>query len=214
MWLNIIILMIINAINCKTSFKNKPVNITYVYIKNRPYEEIVNNTWQYKWGKEQDKPLQGIISRSIHFISRKHCPHFRFVPQQISSIYDMVKSLYNNTYLNDLGLNGKYFIFSPLSMGVKLYHQMQYNPRKFTLQPNFVESKGIVVLQRMKDVDVSHRLLRALRRSDVLLFFIGCLLPIISLFKWIMDRKVKNHEHKNPIKVYIYICIYKYIHLF
>ena len=193
---------IVNTFSNSVASKRQVVNVTYVFVNIPPYEEIINNTWRFECCTEDDKSIRGLISRSINYIARKHCPHFRFYPHQVDTIRDaevlMVESI-NKTQLNEQGIKGEHFIFSPFSMSAYLYHKLQYNPEHVTLH-SFIESEGVVAVQRRADADLTYRILRSIKTSSVVIIFFALTLPTIAVALWVVDRQ-DLEPSQNPIRV-------------
>ena len=167
-----------------------------------PYEEIINNTWRFECCTEDDKPIRGVISRSINYIARKHCPHFKFHPHKVNTVRDanhLMMESKNKFDLNKKGVHGDHFIFAPISMDAYLYYAMQYNPGLVTLH-TFSESEGMITVQRRSDVDLPHRILRAIKTSSVVIIFLALALPTIAVALWVMDRQ-NLKPNCNPIRV-------------
>ena len=188
----------------KVAYGRPNINITYVYMNQPPYEEIINNTWQFECCTKDVKSLFGVISRSINYISAKHCPHFKFHPHRVDSINDVEKIMLkaeNSSVLNRHGFKGEHFIFGPLSMSAHLYYKLQYNPKRVTLQTNFIESPGIITVQRRADVDLTFRILKAIKKSSVIIIFFALCLPTIAVSLWVVDRKSLEPSH-NPFQCF------------
>ena len=185
------------------------VNVTYVFVNIPPYEEIINNTWRFECCTDDEKPIRGVISRSINYIARKHCPYFKFQPHQVNSLREAEELIFmseNKTQLNNKGVKGEHFIFSPMSMSAYMYYKMQYNPDIMTLH-SFVESEGMITVQRLEDADLTHRILRSIKTSSVVIIFLVLALPTIAVAFWVVDRRTldpsKHPVHRVFSKMYL-----------
>ena len=181
--------------------ENNSIEITYVYLNQAPYENITNPEWKFRCCNQTEKSINGIVSRSIHYISNKHCPHFQFTSQQAYSIRELKKYLLASSTeeLQKVGLKGKHFIFGPLSMSAYMYYKMQYNPRLFTWQPNFAKSQGMVTVQRKANVDLTQRILRAIKKSSIIMLFLSLALPTVSVIMWVLDRNWHKPSSQSPV---------------
>ena len=189
--------------SCKDVAKKDLINVTYFHVNIPPYEDIGNEDWLFQCCGHtyENKTLNGIISRSIHYISRKHCPQFRFQPIKVDSLDHMMDLMWNDTRLYKQDINSDYFIFGPVPWNTKLYYKMQYFPDQISWLPGFGNSDGIVVVHRIADVDLSMRLKRAVSKTSILLWFLVFILPIVAIFLWIFDRSSQPDIYTNPLKV-------------
>ena len=184
------------------SSNREVINVTYIHLNIPPYEEIINNTWRYECCGDDNKTLRGAISRSINYIARKHCPHFKFHPYKVNTIQDanhLMMESENKSELNKKGVHGDHFIFAPISMDAYLYYRMQYYPERVTLH-TFMESEGMVTVQRRSDADLTHRILRAIKTSSVVIIFFALALPTIAVALWVVDREGLR-PNCNPVRV-------------
>ena len=177
------------------------INITYVYTNQPPYESITDNMWQFECCGNDPKKLNGIMSRILYYITRKHCPHFKFNPHRVESLQELMNLLKtkNSSAFNELGIAGKHFIFSPIPMSPLLYYTMHYNPRTFTWKAGFVKSPGIAVIHRLSDVDISQRIFHAVSESSAIIGLIAWLVPIVGLSTWLLDRKWNEKPSTSPL---------------
>ena len=184
----------LDALSAKDS-----INVTYLYVNQAPYEQIVNETWKFEFGGKDSKSLHGIISRSLNFIVKKHCPQYKLQPREVSSLGTLVNFLTGENYtkLSEANIKGKHFILGPLPMHATLYYRMHYFAHLFSWQDGFAESNGIIVVRRLEDVDLSKRIFRAIGKSRLLLCFVAFVTCIIAAFMWVIDRDWKNENKKD-----------------
>ena len=181
------------------------LNVTYLFVNQEPYERIDNNTWKFEKQNHGNKTLHGIISRSLNFITGKHCPKYILQPKELFSLKTLLDFiLENNASKSSLHkeLEGRHVILGPLPMQVRLYYDMHYQPKLFSWQ-KIVESKGIVLIRRLNDVDLSRRILRAIWKSKLLLCFVAFLTCIIAVFMWVFDRdwsRVKERDKQRSAR--------------
>ena len=188
-----------------TAAQDQSINVTYLYVNQAPYEQIVNQTWKFEYGDKDSKSLHGIISRSLDFIVKKHCPRYNLIPRKISSLSILVDFLTAENYskLREAKIDGEHFIMGPLPMQTTLYHRMHYFSHLFSWQDGFAKSEGIVVVRRLDDVDLSKRIFRAIGKSKLLLCFVALVTCIMAAFMWVVDRdwkNWKNHQSKEGYK--------------
>ena len=178
----------------KTIAATDSINVTYLYVNQAPYEQILNETWKFEFGGEDSKSLHGIISRSLNFIVKKHCPKYSLIPKEVSSLSILVDFLTaeNYTKIREANMTGEHFIMGPLPMQATLYYRMHYFSHIFSWQDGFAESEGIIVVRRLNDVDLSQRIFRAIGKSRLLLCFAAFVTFIIAAFMWLIDRDWKN----------------------
>jgi len=210
MVLSLIILLTLPICSFAEESTEETINITYVHVNLPPYENITKSFWQFELGSTK-KSLNGIISRSINYISKKHCPRFKFLLKEVDSTRDLMKYLqYKTTEDLKKELKGDHFIFGPISMNAYMYYKMQYSPKLFTWQPNFVKSQGMVTVQRIEDVNLSQRILRAIKRSGIIIIFVLLALPTMSIILWTFDRKWNKVEVVRPVTAILdkmYLCM-------
>ena len=175
------------------------INVTYMYVNLEPYEQIVNQTWKFVFGRKGSKTLYGILSRSLNFIINKHCPQYRLQPKEVSSFVELLDFITaeNYTKLREANISGEHFIMGPLPMHTTLYYRMHYYSHLFTWQDGFAESEGIILVRRLDDVDLSKRIIRAIKKSKPLLCFVAFVTFIIAAFMWVIDRDWKFNKEKN-----------------
>ena len=176
--------------------EDKSINVSYVYINQKPYESIENNSWIFQYGTN-NKTLQGIFSRTINYIIQKHCPQYKLIPQLVSNYKDLSIYLKKSSIseLHNSGLEGDHFIFAPMPMNRHLYYKLHYAPHLFSWQNGFAKSNGLVVVQRLSDVDITRRILRAVVKSKNLLYFLGSSALITAAIMWVVDRKWKSGKN-------------------
>ena len=194
----LVVLLTLVSYSYRASSLKKDINITYLYVNQPPYENIINETWKFTFGGKTSKTLFGIISRSLNFITRKHCSHFKIIPKKVSSFKMMVNCLTsdNFTVLRQNGIDGDHFMMGPIPVSAKLYYTMHYNPERFSWLDDFATSKGLVVIRRIADVDLSKRILRAIGKSRLLLCFLAFMTGIIAAVMWLIDRSWTDEKEK------------------
>ena len=178
------------------------IDVTYLYVNQGPYEQILNETWKFVFGGKDSKTLHGIISRSLNFIIKRHCPKYRLHPKEVSSLSTLVDFITAENYseIRKANISGEHFIMGPLPMHATLYYRMHYFGHLFSWQDGFAESEGIIVVRRVDDVDLSKRIFRAIGKSKLLLCFIAFLTIIIAAFMWVVDRDWKNwRKYKDEV---------------
>ena len=208
------IILLFASVDASMIASKDQINVTYLYVNQLPYEQIINQTWKFVFGGKNSKSLHGIISRSLNFIITKHCPQYRLQPKEVSSLSTLVNFMTSENYskLRDANITGDHFIMGPLPMHATLYYRMHYFAHLFSWQDGFAESNGIVVVRRLDDVDLSTRILRAIGKSRLLLCFVAFLTCIIAAFMWVVDRdwrcKSKDKDDNEPAFRRIFNQIY------
>ena len=208
------LLMIFAYLRASAVTSKGTVNVTYMFVNQLPYENIVNETWKFTYGSkdEQSKSLHGIISRSLNYIIGKHCPHYKLQPTQRFSLQDMLDFLMvsNNTASGSSNQTTEHVIVGPLPMQVDLYYNMHYKPTLFSWQ-KIVDSKGIILIRRLDSVDLSKRILRAIGKSKLLLCFVAFLTCIIAVFLWVFDRDWSRLTERDKERSACNMC-YRILH--
>ena len=182
-----------NQMNATEELKyhdQQPVRVTYVHVNQKPYEFIDDEEWIFNFGYHR-KSLHGIISRTMNYIIKKHCRKYELIPSLVptyTNLSDLIR-LGSIKELHDYGLEGEHFIFAPVPMSTDLYYKLHYYPELFSWQEGFAKSEGLVTVQRIKDVDLTKRIVRAVGKAKVLFAFIGILTLIAASVMWVIDRK-------------------------
>ena len=177
--------------------KTKQINVTYVYVRQPPYEDIINDEWKFAFGKN-NKNLQGLISKSINYIKGKHCDHFNFIPRRVPNHLVLAESLKKtHKELHDDGIDGDHYVFGPLPMSTFLYYHMHYNPKTFHWVSGFAETPGLIVVNRLDDVCISLRLLGAINDAKLMIMFLLMLTPIVGAIMWVADHSLKAESDIN-----------------
>ena len=171
------------------------VNVTYVHVNQIPYENITNDEWIFERGIK-NKTLQGIFSRIINYNIKHHCPQYNFKPHVVPNYKAMGDYLKKASFegLHSPGLEGEHFIFAPMPMNALIYYKLHYDPDLLTWRNGFAKSNGLVVVQRLNDVDITKRMMRAIRKGQNLFCLLALLALIVAAVMWVVDRKwtVKN----------------------
>ena len=171
----------------------EPIDITYVYVNLFPYENITKNVWTFRPGSgEDDKTINGIISRVINYNTRKYCPKYRFHPHEVKTYREM-KLLLKVSSVEEMNnkhnISGDHFIFSPIPVSAYIYYNMHYLPDNFTWVDGLIYSKGIVELKRADDISLPIRTIHALKKSYLILVFLFLCALIVAAIMWVFDRE-------------------------
>ena len=203
--------LITTAAQCNCPGRNlrsgalKDINVTYVHVNQKPYEFIHNSEWTFRFGTGNgNKTLEGVISRTLNYITKKHCKHYHFKPKLVPNFSTMMKYLKMNSIkdLNENGIEGEHFIFAPLPMSADIYYTLHYHPELFTWQEGFAKSDGLVVVRRIEDVDITRRIIRAVAKSKLLFGFMGILTFLVGTLMWLLDRSWSEYDRNFIARIF------------
>ena len=111
----------------------------------------------------------------------------------------------SSSNLTQRGVDGEHFIFGPIQMNALLYYNMHYKPTLFSWQSGFGHSPGIAMIRRLRDAEITMRLLHAISKSKILLYFLAILTAIMAAIMWVCDRESIDEQiplSGFPMKIY------------